>query len=159
MAQLDKAIRPIAKRPIDTSRPGWQEELATMAPLDEAGVRQEAEDLILRVIAYYLVSNSGQRETVRELFRRFDSFAWAIRVPLDRRTEEGWRSHLVHFSIVDQPRDPRDAKLWLQDLCDEGRRGGFRVREILREVAVLSSSHDRHGWGSTREWLEEASRQ
>lgn len=154
---LDQRIQPIAKRPVDINRPGWYERVAFAAhPLDEAGVRGEAEQLMLSVIASYQNTNPDSRGKIRHLFRVFDAFAWATAVPLDVDTEEGFRAHIVKFSIMDQGPDARDASLWLQDLCEKAVTSGVVTGRVLNEIASISSNEDRYGWGSTRQWLHKA---
>lgn len=156
-SRLDSKIKPVAKRPVNLSN---QDAFADLAagphPLDETETREEAEQLLLELVNDYMEATPDWRAGVRGLFRRFDSFAWAAVLRLDRRTEDGILAHLVMFSLKDQGSDPRDAKLWLSDLCDEARHNGLDVGITLRKVAALSSDEDRYGWGSTRRWLEDA---
>ena len=153
---LDAAIEPIAKRPVDLSDPGAFEKLRDAPhPLDQSGTREETEALLRELVDDYMHADAEWRAGARALFRRFRSFAWAADVGLDRRTPEGVRAHVVLFSLADQGLDPRDAKLWLADLRADAPPG--EASRILREVAARSSEEDRYGWGSTRQWLEDAS--
>lgn len=96
------------------------------------------------------------RQGARTLFRRFESFAWAAPMPYEIETPEGFCAHLVLFSLIDQGKDPRDARLWIQDLCRTARDAGMAVNDALREAANWSSDEDPYQWGSTRRWLEDA---
>lgn len=157
LAALDARLRPIADRPVDLSHPGALAALgARPNPLDESGTREPVEALVLEMVRDYAVAGPGWRAGARALLRRFRAFAWAARVPIDGRTPEGLRARLLLFSLLDQGPDPRDARLWLGELCDEARGNGLELGRLLREVAALSSDEDRHGWGSTRRWLEDA---
>jgi len=157
ISRLDSIIKPIAERPVNISDPNALTALKSSPhPFDETNIREEAENLILALVSDYIAANSEWRIGARALVRRYHSFAWAAQVPLDVRTEDGFRAHLVMFSLKDQGRDRRDAKLWLSDLCDEGRRSNLAIAGILRDVALMSSDEDRYGWGSTRSWLEDA---
>lgn len=154
---LDQRITPIAKRPVDINKPGWYERVASAThPLDEAGIRDEAEQLMLNFIATYQNSDAVSRGTIRDLFRKFNSFAWAATVPLDVGTDDGFRAHIVRFSILDQRPDARDATLWLQELCEKAAKNGVKTEQVLIAIASISSNEDRHGWGSTKEWLRKA---
>ena len=154
---LDQRIKPIAKRPVDINERGWYENMASAThPLDEAGIREEAEQLMLDVIETYESTDGDSRDKIRELFRVFDSFAWAGAIPLDVATAEGFRAHIVRFSITDQRPDPRDATLWLQDLCEKAVQNGIDAGPVLNEIAAISSDEDRYAWGSTQQWLIKA---
>ncbi len=98
LCPLDQRIKPIAERATDINEPGWYENLASMThPLDEAGIRDEAQQLMLSVIATYQNSDPVSRDKIRDLFRVFKSFAWAATVPLDVGTADGFRAHVVFF--------------------------------------------------------------
>lgn len=158
VSRLDAAIKPIAERPVDLSRPGAFDDLAAGPhPLDESATREETEELLLELITDYTEASSEWRAGVRSLFSRFRSFAWAAGAPLDIGTIDGLRAHLILFSLKDQGQDPRDAKLWLDELLDRAREAGLETSPLLRRVAALSSDEDRYGWGSTRRWLNDAS--
>jgi len=156
LCRLDSKIKPVAERPVDISDPNALTKLETEPhPLDETGTRAEAENLILELVSDYIAANTEWRIGARALFRRYRSFAWAAQVPLDTRTRDGFRAHLVMFSLMDQGADPRDAKLWLSSLCEEARQRNLEIDSVLRDVASMSSDEDRYGWGSTRRWLED----
>jgi hypothetical protein len=82
IAPLDAAIRPIAKSGIDLSKPGWLKKLRALKPLpepwqpalDRAGVREEADTLVAEIIDVYAGGSDGEREAIRALFRKYDSF-------------------------------------------------------------------------------------
>lgn len=156
-ARLDARLKPIAKRQVDVSDPDWSKKLAEGPhPLDAAGVREEAGLLLRDLIEGYATENDDWRSEVRGLFQRYASLAWALEAPGDRASLPALRAELILFSMLDQGNDPRDAKLWLEDLCRKGRAHGEEFDSALREVARLSSAEDRYGWGSTRQWLGEA---
>jgi hypothetical protein len=153
VAALDARLAPIAKRKVDIGDPNWVAKLRATRPLDEAGVRPEAEDLLRELLDAYVVGDEARRSFIRSLFRTYQAFAWAATLPGPRTTAEGLRLRLVHFSVKDQDRDPRDATLWLDGIVSDARKGGVDLREMLAEVAELSSPENRYGWGSTRDWL------
>jgi hypothetical protein len=98
----------IADRPIDITKIGWGLRLKQSPhPLDEAGVRPEAETLLQELINVYRASGEDERETVRKLFEEYRAFAWAASLPFEPTTEENFRQHLLLFSIKDQGRDSR----------------------------------------------------
>ena len=150
---LDERLRPIATRPIDISDPGCADKLQSSSPLDEAGVRSSAEGLLQSLIQAYASGDNAARAAIRSLLRRFSSFAWAATLAVPMTTTAGVRAHLLHFSILDQSLDPRDAPLWLDDLVQSARNAGLDVEPLLSEVASLSSRENRHSWGSTADWL------
>ncbi len=150
---IDERLRPIATRPVDISDPNWLANLQSSSPLDEAGVKPAAQELLQRFVHTYANGDDAARTAIRSLFRRFSSFAWAATLAVPRTTAAGFREHLLHFSILDQGRDPRDATLWLDDLIQSARAAGVDVNPLLSDVANLSSREDRYSWGSTAEWL------
>jgi hypothetical protein len=133
--QLERKLRPIANRPVEFG-PNLRDRLRSLPPpLDEAGVRAEAEQALLEAIELYSRSDSAQRERIREIFRVNHAFAWAAALPYPPDTAERFRQHLMHFSIVDKGPDWRDALLWMRDLM----RSPLATEEVLTEVAALSS--------------------
>src|SRR4051794_30173084 len=122
LASIDGRLQPIAKRTVDLGDPNWVAGLRNLNPLDAAGVRQEAQDTLHELLHAYATQDEAVRSFMRSLFRRFDAFAWATTVRTSRATPEGARDHLLHFSVRDQGEDPRDAKLWLDDILENARR-------------------------------------
>lgn len=156
-AGLDARLKPIAKRRVDVTDPGWLDKLARGPhPLDAAGVREEARRLLRQLIDGYASADETWRAGVRGLLQKYDSLAWSLEAPGDRSSIPALRTELILFSLLDQGKDPRDAKLWLDDLRRKGRPHGEAFKSVLREVARLSSAENRYGWGSTQQWLEEA---
>jgi hypothetical protein len=153
LAPIDERLRRIAKAPIDLQDVAWLEKMCSVDPLDAAGVRKEAQDLLDELIDAYAAEDDATRSAIRTLFREFSSFAWATAPRAPRKTRIGFRTHLLHFSIADQGDDPRDARLWLDGLLNEAKQAHLDVGATLQEVAALSSREDRYGWGSTRDWL------
>ena len=150
---IDERLRPIATRPVDITVPGWADRLRTARPLDEAGVRQAADELLRELVGAYAAAGDAARVAIRALFIEFPSFAWAAALTSPPTTVSGFREHLLHFSIVDQGPDPRDATLLLDHLVRSARDAGVDVNPVLTEVASLSSREDRYKWGSTSAWL------
>src|SRR5437870_2329564 len=135
MMDLEQRLRPIADRPVDITKPGWDVRLAqSQHPLDQAGVRQETEILLGELINHYYSSGHDTREAIRSLFGVYRAFAWAASVPADPTTEENLRRNLILFSMKDQGSDGRDALLWLQDLCRKAASVGVSATSILKEV-------------------------
>ncbi len=125
MMELEEKLRPIAKRPVDITRPGWLKRLQAGAPpLDEAGVRDAAEKLLAEMIAAYAQSTDHTRAAIRRLFQEYPSLAWAATLSVPPTTNDGLRQHLILFSINDQGRDGRDALLTLQEICQDARNAG-----------------------------------
>ncbi len=59
----------------------------------------------------------------------------------------------MHFALIDQYPDPRDAVLWLQELCEKPRVPLRTLASLRRDVAPMASDEDRYGFGSTRSML------
>jgi hypothetical protein len=147
---LDERLRPIANRPVSF------DEIAFMVParpLDEANVRPQAQKLLADLVEAYQTGDESARATLRSMFRRFSAFAWAASLAVPQSTPAGFRAHLLHFSMLDQGTDPRDATLSLDQVVRSARDAGVDVDPILHEVASLSSTEDRYSWGSTSQWL------
>jgi hypothetical protein len=152
IADLDAALRPIATSPI-----GSEELAARVAnawnPLDEAGVRSEAELVLQEVVRAYGDGDDHLRASIRAIFASHPSFSWAATLPFPPTTTERFRDHVLLFSINDQGQDTRDAILLIQGLCARARGAGVDTSTVLREVARMSSDADRYGWGTTRTLL------
>jgi hypothetical protein len=154
MMELEEKLQPIAKRPVDITRPGWLERLQAGAPpLDEAGVRDAAEKLLAEMIAAYAQGTDHTRAAIRRLFQEYPSLAWAATLSVPRTTIDGLRQHLILFSINDQGRDSRDALLTLQEICQDARTAGLEIAPVLREIAAMSSDANKYGMGSTSQIL------
>ena len=151
---LDQRLRPIASRQVDITRPGWAERLvAGTPPLDESGVREQAQQLLAELIAAYAGYGEETRSVIRRLFAQSRSFAWAASLSTPWTTADGFRQHLILFSIQDQGQDSRDALLMLQCLCGEAATAGVDTGMVLRQVAAMSSGANRYRMGSTRDML------
>jgi hypothetical protein len=75
---LEQRLRPIANRPVDITKPGWDVRLTKSPhPLDEAGVRSEADLLLGELVSFYQISAADSRDAVRKLFEEYRAFAWA----------------------------------------------------------------------------------
>ena len=151
---FEERLRPIARRPVDITRPGWLDRLrAGVPPLDEAGVREHAEQLLGELISAYAKGGEETRSAIRRMFAEYRSFAWAAALSTPRTSVEGLRQHLILFSMKDQGRDSRDALLTLQEIVREAGTAGVDKAAALREVAAMSSGTNRYGMGSTRDML------
>ncbi|BBC30093.1 hypothetical protein SGFS_013870 [Streptomyces graminofaciens] len=153
VTRVDTALRPIAERPVDVSDPDWAEKMRLRpAPMDEAGVRTEAEAALRALLSAYEHGDEPLRASVRALLAHRTAFRWAVHLPFEP-TPEGFRQRLLHMSIVDQGSDTRDELLTLHDLCAEACDAGVDIEPLLREVAELSSREDKYGMGSMRDIL------
>jgi hypothetical protein len=151
LARLDNAIRPIAKRPVDL------DDLDSISkglhPLDEAGVRAEAQALLLEILRALESAPEEERRAIRNLVDEYQSFFWATRPPEGETAAETLRLRLMHFALIDQYPDPRDAVLWLQGLCETPGVPLQTIVSLRREVAPMANDKDRYGFGSTRSML------
>ena len=122
---FEERLRPIARRPVDITRRDWLDRLrAGVPPLDEAGVREPAEQLLGELISAYAKGGDETRSVIRRMFAQYRSFAWAAAVSTRRTNVEGLRQHLILFSMKDQGRDCRDALLTLQEIVRDADNGG-----------------------------------
>ncbi|MGW7548526.1 hypothetical protein ACWGKQ_46530 [Streptomyces sp. NPDC054770] len=153
VALIDACIEPIARRPVDPTDPDWMRKMREGPdPLDEAGVRPEAEAALRDVLSRYEEGDDDVRAFLRALLERCHSFRWATTLPFEP-TSRGFRQRLLTISVGDQDFDTRDMMVALHDLCGQARDAGVGIRPLLLEVAELSSEVDRYGMGSTRHIL------
>lgn len=151
---LDERLSPMAKRPVDIMRPGWEERLGVgLSPLDEADVRVETERLLAEMIAAYTQGSEEMRAALRRILADHRSFAWATGWANSQPGVEGFRQRLVLFSMHDQGDDGRDALLAVQGICREATASGLDTAPVLREIAALSSGANRFGMESTCDML------
>ncbi|MFF4118573.1 hypothetical protein ACFY0P_34705 [Streptomyces sp. NPDC001714] len=153
VALIDACLAPIARRPVDLTDPDW---VRTMQegpdPLDEAGIRAEAEAALRDVLTRYEEGNDGVRAGLRALLERCHWFGWATTLPFEP-TPQGFRQRLLKISVEDQGLDARDMMVTLNGLCGQARDAGVDIRPLLLDVAELSSDADKYGMGSTRHIL------
>jgi hypothetical protein len=152
IARLDAALHPIANRPVKFFELLFKPRRRTH-PLDEAGVRAQAEQFLSELIEYYPTADDAMRQSIRKLFEDHRSFSWAATLPYQPVTDEYFRAHLILFSIKDHEQDTRDALVLLDSLCEKARLAGVKIGPILKEIAELSSDVNKYGMGSTRSLL------
>ena len=151
---LEERLRPIAKRKkIDKAALAKRQH-----PMDEAGVRPQAESLLADVARAYVRGSEGDREAIRDLFHKHTSVSWAIRPPLPPTSEEGFRSWLLMISMVDQGADTRDTILLVSKITRSAAGAGVNIGPIIEEIAGISSDENRYGMGSVRSILLSAQR-
>jgi hypothetical protein len=137
---LNRKLWPIAKRPVDISDPHWMTKLRDgQQPLDEAGIRVEAESLLAALLAAYAAGTPPERESIRELLRANAQFAWATSVQEPPTTPRGFRQHLLLLSANDEGQDSRDVILSLDDLLANATREGVDIAPIVAEIDAMSS--------------------
>ncbi len=151
---LEEKLRPIANRPVKNIAALAKTMGSRPRPIDEAGVRSEAESLIGDVLETYAMGSDEDRQVIRDLFGRYRAVSWAIPRPSQPPTTElGFRAWLLMISVRDQSEDSRDLLVALSDKCRTAAKAGVIVGPILQEVAWISSDEDRHGFGSMRSML------
>jgi hypothetical protein len=154
LMQMEERLVPIAKRTVDITAPGWVAKLRELPdPLDEAGVRAEAQALLDELIDEYQRVDADVRRAICDLVAAYRAFARAASLASVPTTDVSFRRHLVWFSIKDQGTDARDAILELEGMCRTARAAGVSTAPILRAVAKLSSEADKYRMGSTRKLL------
>jgi hypothetical protein len=150
---FDAKLKPRGTRLILTPK-DMEEEMKRPHPLDEAGIRPEAENLLAAVIELY-ASTPEAREPIREMFRRYTSVARALWPSQRPTSEDGFRIQLLRISMMDYRRDPRDIPLVVGPICCEAENAGVKIQPILESVAAISSDVEPYGpkWSSMRETL------
>jgi hypothetical protein len=151
LARLNEAIRPIANRPVDLN--DLDNLFNTPRPMDEAGMRMEAQALLLKVLKAFEIATDEERREIRILVNEYNSFFWAAYPPASETAAESLRLRLMHFALIDQYPDPRDAVLHLQELCEHPGVSVDTLASLRREVAAMASDEDRYGFGSTQSML------
>jgi hypothetical protein len=155
-ALLDAKLKPIAKRSVDVNDPAWIEKMRSSRPLDEAGVRQEAETLLDNLLKAYRTGDSQLRAAIRALFALNPSFAWAAAPAQPANTPEGFRARLLRISARDRTQDLRDAILSINQLCVDARAAGIDPTPILTEIASMSSAESEDSNPSMADLLKRA---
>ncbi|WP_344442847.1 hypothetical protein [Kitasatospora nipponensis] len=141
---------------MDITDPDWSRQRSEGPhPLDEAGVRREAEAALRAVLSRYEAGPEDVRHALRALLERCRSFRWATALPFEP-TPRGFRQRLLEMSVEDQGPDTRDMMVALNHLCGQAGDAGVNIRPLLREVAELSSDVDKYAMGSTRGILHAA---
>jgi hypothetical protein len=154
LAGLDERLRPIARRIVDVNDPDWANKLRQAPnPLDQAGIRLEAEAMLGSLLQPYRTEGPGVRASIRKLLASNPSFTWAANVQQNPTTEEGFRLQLLFLSAMDQAADLRDTISTLNDICAKAKAAGVETRPILKEVAALSSDEKSGAMGSVRSIL------
>jgi hypothetical protein len=132
--ELNAKLRPIADKPVAFGPDLLRRVAALPKPLDEAGVRSQAEETLLAAVEAYLRGSAEERQQIRDVVRDNRAFTWAAALPFPPDSRDHLRKHLAHFSIVDPHPDDRDAILWLGDL----RRSPF-YGSVAPEIAAIST--------------------
>ncbi|MDW5327821.1 hypothetical protein [Plantactinospora sp. KLBMP9567] len=154
VSRLDRAIAPIANRPVDLADPEWADRLRAAPPaVEQAGVADEAAVVLAALLTLYAEGDESTRTAIRGLFRKHRSFQWGVGLPFPADTAERFRRQLLLLSARDQGLDTRDELLTLTELIREARAAGVPLGPVLREVAELSSDVDWYGMGSMRQIL------
>ncbi|MFJ9560782.1 hypothetical protein ACIRQQ_12160 [Streptomyces fuscichromogenes] len=153
VALIDACVEPLANPLVDLTDPDWIRKMRERpSPLDEAGIRAEAEAALRDVLSRYEDGDEGVRVSLRALLERCHRFGRETTLPFEPTTQ-GFRQRLLLISVDDQGFDTRDMMVDLNDLCGRARTAGVDIRPLLLEVAGLSSDVDKYGMGSTRHIL------
>jgi hypothetical protein len=139
-ATLNEKLRPIAETPVDPNDPTWMDRMRQSSPLDQAGVRPEAEALLLSLLNAYASGTSQRRADIRDVFRKNSAFRWAATIRQSAATTEGFRLRLLRLSALNGIEDPRDLSLNLRSILEAAQSAGVAIEPIFKEVAVLSES-------------------
>jgi len=152
---LDSRLRPIVHKEVGVNAPDWQEQLANMPhPADESGLRNEITALFDQIVDQFESFDFDQRQAIIDLMVKNDSLMYSAVIRDDLETLEGFRRNMILFVIADQGKDTRDAIVALGHYRDLGQKHGYDVDTIFEQLAYIASSHDKYGWGSTRDLLQ-----
>ena len=154
---MNNLLDPIANAEVDINAPHWQESLAMdQNPLEEAGVRKPAEQVIQRVIELFLAANSKGRSQIRKLLADNENFTWAMVTPMSSDPEIVFRDSVLLVIMADTA-DTRDAISEIQNLVNSARASGINYRPIMRQLAKVAGTTDRYGFGSMRTVIKKQS--
>jgi hypothetical protein len=149
LRDLDTKLGSLGDHIPDTSRPDWREKLANLAtPLDELGVRAEADRVMIAVSELY-ASTPESRERVRELFGRYPhvrAALWPHKAPTSKELLRPW---LLGISMRDVGDDPQEMPQLLAHVCEVAVAAGVDPGSMLASIGAISS-------GSMRELIIEA---
>ncbi len=152
---LDSRLRPVVHKEVDINAPGWQEKLANMPhPADESGLRNEITVLFDEIVDHFESFDRNQRQAIIDLMDKNDSLMYSAVICDDLETREGFRRNMILFVIADQGKDTRDAIVALGHYHEIGQKHGYDVEAIFEGLASIANSHDKYGWGSTRDLLQ-----
>ena len=139
-AALNEKLRPIAETPVDPNDRTWMDRMRQSSPVDQAGVRPEAESLLRSLLEAYASGTPERRTEIRELFRKNSAFRWAAPIQPSAATAEGFRLRLLRLSVLTDIEDPRDSSLNLKSILETAEAAGIAIDPILAEVAAVSES-------------------
>ena len=151
---LDSMLRTIVKKEVDVTDPDWMEKLANRPhPADESGLREEITDLFDEIVDQFESLNDMQRQAIIDLMEDNDSLMYSAVIRANLDTLDGFRRNMILFLIEDQGKDTRDAIVKLGHYRELGQKHGYDVDAIFEQLASIANSHDKYGWGSTRDLL------
>ncbi len=149
---LNQQLKPIVKVEIDINAPDWEEQLASGPhPADESGLRKQIESLFNEIVAQFEFFDSDQRQQIIDLMAQNDSLMYSAVIDADRNTPDGFRKNMILFVIDDQGKDTRDSIVSLTHYREEAEKHGIDLDSIFKEMAAISSTRDKFGWGTTRD--------
>jgi hypothetical protein len=121
--------------------------------LNSVGVWRDAQAALLELLVAYEAGTNAERWEMRELVCEFRTFVAATCPPVADTAAETLRRQLIHFALIDQYPDPRDAVLWLDRICEDPGVPLRTLAALRQEVAPMASHKNRYGFGSTRSLL------
>jgi hypothetical protein len=142
LSSFDAKLKPIGSRQINTLAE-LEERKKRPPPLDEAGIRPEAENVLAAVIELY-ASTPEAREPIREMFKRYRFARWALWPPQKPTSEDGFRTWLLRISM-NYWVDWRDLKLMLGRVCREADDAGVKIQPLLESIAAISIDVEPYG--------------
>jgi hypothetical protein len=139
LRDLDAKLGSLGDHIPDTSQPDWREKLANLAtPLDELGVRAEADRIMTTVTELY-AGTPESRDRIREIFRRYRHVRgalWPHEAPTSKELLRPW---LLGISMRDMGDDPHEMPQLLAHVCDVAVAAGVNPGSMLASIGAISS--------------------
>ena len=151
---LDKQIEPIATKPVD-----FDSLDAGFEPSEEsiiADVNFEAQSTIRELVECYISGDDTLRKVIRELFRKYTSFSWAVSFKPSDDSESEVLRNIAFLSIQDQGADARDFIMHCSSIFEKYQESATPYKKELELIVNISSNENIHGMGTTasilRKW-------
>src|SRR5262249_54929002 len=92
----------------------WFEAAVRRKPV---GIWRDAQAALLKLLVVYEAATNVERREMTEVVSKFRTFVAGTCAPNADTAAETLRRRLIHFALLDQHPDPRDAVLWLERIC------------------------------------------
>lgn len=151
--RLDKLVAPIANGPVDLETLDVSFSKREKSTLRD--VAESAQAILGELLDEYLGGDDKVRDGLRELFWRYENFAWAVNYKMQDNSSAEAKRYLAFLSMDDQGRDSRDFMMTCTAIFDNFEEIGVSYKAELKEVVSVSSTRNKYGMGSTAEILNQ----